>query len=167
MTYATFGMVLTRIMMVVVPVVLGAALVLSYALGRGRRSGWLLFYAAICLGLAFLGSRGLVHQVRGHRNLASIDPTQVLSVSISGRTFVDHNTVSSIVVALKSSSWFGPSDHTTVKDEGEIEIHTRTGQVIRYRIGRIHGGREFLIHDTAFDFQDVNKELVGTLEKLP
>jgi hypothetical protein len=167
MTYATVGMVVTRIMMVVVPVVLGASLVVSYALGRGRRSGWLLFYAAICVGLAFLGSRGLAHQMRGHSNLTSIDPSQVLSVSILGRTFVDHNAVSSIVFALKSSSWFGPSDHTAVKDEGDIEIHTRTGQTIRYRIGRIHGGHEFLIHDSGFDFQDVNKELVSTLEKLP
>jgi hypothetical protein len=152
--------------MAVVPLVLGTALIASYALGRGRRSGWLLFYATVCLGLAFLGIRALTHQIRAHRSVMGIDASQVLSVSVSGETFVERNAVASIVLALKSSSWFGPSDHTVVKDEGEIEIRTRTGDTIRYRIGRIHGGREFLIHDPGYDFQDVNAELVGTLEKL-
>jgi hypothetical protein len=166
MTYSTLGSVLTRVLMAVVPTALGAALVVFYMLGRSRRSGWLLFYAAVCLGLAFLGIRGLADQVRAHRSMTSVDASQVLSVSVSGRRFTDRNAVASIVQALKSSSWFVPS-HTAINEEGDIEIRTKDAGTIRYKIGRIHGGREVLIHDNDFVFQDVNKELVGTLEKLP
>lgn len=158
--------VLMRIMIAVVPLAIGAALVAFDVLRRGRRSGWLLFYAAVCLGLACFGIRGLTHQVRAHRSVTRIDASQVLSVSVSGKTFVDRDAVACIVLALRRSSWFGPSNHTAVKDEGDIEIRTRTGDTIRYRIGHIHGGREFLIHDAGYDFQDVNAELVSTLERL-
>jgi len=165
MTYSTVGSVLTRTLMAVVPTALGVSLVVSYVLGRGRRSGWLLFYAAVCLGLAFLGIRGLADQVRAHRCVTHIDASQVLSVSVSGKMFTDKNAVVSIVMALKSSTWFVPS-HTAIADEGDIEIRTKDGSIIKYKIGRIHGGREFLIHDNDFVFQDANQALVGTLEKL-
>jgi hypothetical protein len=156
---------LTRVLMAVVPTLLGIAVLVHFMLRRNRASGWLLFYAAIGFGFGFLGYRGLFRQIDGHRCITTLDPSQLRSITILGKTFEDPGSLASITTALKSSTWFVPS-HTSILGKGDFEIHTRVGQVVHYQIGFINGGHELLIFDSGFAFQDVNRDLIKTLEDL-
>jgi hypothetical protein len=156
---------LTRALMMVVPALLGIAALAFFILRRNRASRWLLFYAAVGLGLGFLGYRGIVRQIEGHRCITTLDPSRISSITILGKPFDDSDSLNSIATALRSSTWFIPS-HTSISVHGDFEIHTKTGQVVQYQIGFINGGKAVLIHDSGFTFQDVNENLPQTLEQL-
>ena len=156
---------LTRVLMAVVPTLVGIAVLVHFILRRNRASGWFLFYAAVGFGLGLLGYRGLARQIDGHRCITTLDPDQLRSITILGRTFEDPASLASITRALKTSTWFVPS-HTNIVGRGDFEIHKKTGQVVQYQIGFIKGGQELLIFDSGFAFQDANKDLIKTLQGL-
>lgn len=156
---------LTRALMMVVPALLGTAALAFFILRRNRATQWLLFYAAVGLGLGFLGYRGIARQVQGHRCVTTLDPSQISSITILGKTFEDSDSLTSIATALRSSTWFIPS-HTSISAQGDFEIHKKTGQVVQYQIGFINGGKAVLIHDSGYTFQDANGNLPQALAQL-
>ena len=162
MTGAIIGALIPRILVALVLAALG----LAAHKRDGRESGLLIFLVVIGLELVLLvHTRSVLREIRGHYYITTLDPNQILSISISGETFEANSAIAAITGALRSSSPFTPS-HTRVEDWGYLEIRPKNGQSVKYSLGRIHQGRDFLIHDSGFNFQDINRELVGVTEKL-
>ena len=157
---------LTSVLMVLVPTLLGTASLVYFISRRPRASGWLLFYAAVGLGLGLFGYRGLARQLDAHRFITTLDAAELSSITVAGKTFEDPESMTAITSALRSSEYF-VSSHTEVSQPSDFEIRMKSGRIVRYRCGYIHNGRDMLIFDATFTFQDANKDLVGLIEELP